>query len=181
MRGAPRTALAAAALLAIAAAGQAAAQVRDWPSRPVPKPLATRAASLPPYEVRTLANGLRVVAVEHHEQPLVSLRLLVGAGTARDAMPKLGVANMVASLLDQGTASRSAQQIAQTIDSIGGQLDAFTAKEYASYYVKVLDEHLSLAIDLLMERIRDGRTTPAHHQIAPQLRIRNSSRTARSD
>ena len=71
MRGAPRRApaLAAAAILAIAAAGPAAAQVRNWPSEPVPKPLATRALSVPPYEVRTLANGLRVVVVEHHEQP----------------------------------------------------------------------------------------------------------------
>src|SRR4029077_3274870 len=48
---------------------------------------------------------------------------------------------------------RSAQQIAQTIDSIGGQLDAFTAKEHASYYIKVLDEHLPIALDLLSDMI----------------------------
>ena len=46
-------------------------------------------------------------------------------------------------MLFKGTTSRSARDIAQTIDSIGGQLDAFTAKEYASYYIKVLDEHLA--------------------------------------
>ena len=46
---------------------------------------------------------------------------------------------------------RSAEDIAQAIDSIGGQLDAFTAKEYASYYIKVLDEHLPMAVDLLSD------------------------------
>ena len=54
-------------------------------------------------------------------------------------------------MLFKGTATRSAEDIAQAIDSIGGQLDAFTAKEYASYYIKVLDEHLPLAIDILSD------------------------------
>src|SRR6185295_17255486 len=49
------------------------------------------------------------------------------------------------------TNTRSAEDIAQAIDSIGGQLDAFTAKEYASYYIKVLDEHLPLALDILSD------------------------------
>jgi predicted Zn-dependent peptidase len=54
-------------------------------------------------------------------------------------------------MLFKGTATRSAEDIAQTIDSIGGQMDAFTAKEYASYYIKVLDEHLPLAVDVLAD------------------------------
>jgi predicted Zn-dependent peptidase len=58
-------------------------------------------------------------------------------------------------MLFKGTASRSAEDIAQAIDSIGGQLDAFTAKEYASYYIKVLDEHLPLAIDILSDIVRN--------------------------
>jgi predicted Zn-dependent peptidase len=58
-------------------------------------------------------------------------------------------------MLFKGTASRSAEDIAQAIDSIGGQLDAFTAKEYASYYIKVLDEHLPLAMDILSDIVRN--------------------------
>jgi predicted Zn-dependent peptidase len=54
-------------------------------------------------------------------------------------------------MLFKGTATRTAEDIAQEIDSIGGQLDAFTAKEYASYYIKVLDEHLPMAVDLLAD------------------------------
>ena len=70
-------------------------------------------------------------------------------------------------MLFKGTTTRSAQVIAQTIDSIGGQLDAFTAKEYAGYYIKVLDEHLPLAIDLLSRSghasgVRARRTSSAN-------------------
>ena len=64
-------------------------------------------------------------------------------------------------MLFKGTTSRSAQQIAQTIDSIGGQLDAFTAKEYASYYIKVLDEHVPIAIDLLSDMVLHPAMAPA--------------------
>ena len=63
-------------------------------------------------------------------------------------------------MLFKGTATRSAEDIAQAIDSIGGQLDAFTAKEYASYYIKVLDEHLPLAIDILSDIVRNPAFSP---------------------
>ena len=59
---------------------QARGQARDWPSEPQPRPLAAHAIEFPPYEIRPLANGMRVVAVLHHEQPAVSIRLLVGRG-----------------------------------------------------------------------------------------------------
>ena len=66
-------------------------------------------------------------------------------------MTRSGIAHFVEHMLFKGTDTRSAEDIAQAIDSIGGQLDAFTAKEYASYYIKVLDEHLPLAVDLLAD------------------------------
>ena len=62
-----------------------------------------------------------------------------------------GIAHFVEHMLFKGTDSRSAEDIAQAIDLIGGQLDAFTAKEYAGYYIKVLDEHLPLAVELLAD------------------------------
>src|SRR5438034_8179413 len=60
----------------------------------------------------------------------------------------------------KGAATRSAEDIAQAIDSIGGQLDAFTAKEYASYYIKVLDEHLPLALDILSDIVLNPAFAP---------------------
>jgi predicted Zn-dependent peptidase len=72
-------------------------------------------------------------------------------GSRHETEPRGGIAHFVEHMLFKGTGSRSAEDIAQEIDSIGGQLDAFTAKEYASYYIKVLDEHLPTAVDLLSD------------------------------
>jgi predicted Zn-dependent peptidase len=72
-------------------------------------------------------------------------------GSRHEPAEQSGIAHFVEHMLFKGTASRSAEDIAQTIDSIGGQMDAFTAKEYASYYIKVLDEHLPLAVDVLAD------------------------------
>ena len=73
-----------AAFLAMVA--PARAQNRPWPSESPPRPLPARESSFPPYQVRTLENGLRVVAVLHHEQPVISIRMIVSAsGNARQS------------------------------------------------------------------------------------------------
>jgi predicted Zn-dependent peptidase len=72
-------------------------------------------------------------------------------GSRHETPAQSGIAHFVEHMLFKGTATRTAEDIAQAIDSIGGQLDAFTAKEYASYYIKVLDEHLPLAVELLSD------------------------------
>ena len=76
----------------------------------------------PPFQVKTLSNGMQVITVAHHEQPAVTMRLLVRAGAAQDPEDKGGLAELVSKLLDQGTTTRSAQQIADQIDSIGGAM-----------------------------------------------------------
>jgi len=102
-----------AGILLLCLAAPTSAQVKGWPSERPPRPLAEHPVKFPPYAVRTLANGLQVVAVSHHEQPAVTLRLLVRAGAAEDPDDKPGVAELTASLLDQGTTARSAEQIAE--------------------------------------------------------------------
>jgi predicted Zn-dependent peptidase len=82
-------------------------------------------------------------------------------GSRHETDRECGVAHFVEHMLFKGTRSRSAQQIAQTIDSIGGQLDAFTAKEYASYYIKVLDDHVPIAIDLLSDMVLHPAMAPS--------------------
>src|SRR5262245_33348587 len=98
----------------------ASAQNRNWPSEPPPRPLQARDAKFPPYEIQTLPNGLQVVAVLHHEQPAVTMRLLVRAGSASDPKDKLGLARLTASLLDQGAGTKCAHDINDAIHSIGG-------------------------------------------------------------
>ena len=81
----------------------------------------------------------------------VTIGVWLTRGSRHEATMRSGIAHFVEHMLFKGTDTRTAEDIAQAIDSIGGQLDAFTAKEYASYYIKVLDEHLPLAVDLLSD------------------------------
>src|ERR1044071_7404496 len=101
----------------------------------------------------TLPSGLRLVTESMPHVRSVTVGVWLKQGSRHESDAESGVAHFVEHMLFKGTTSRSAQQIAQQIDSIGGQLDAFTAKEYASYYIKVLDEHVPLAIDLLSDQV----------------------------
>ncbi len=85
----------------------------------------------------------------------MSIGVWLTRGSRHETAERGGIAHFVEHMLFKGTTSRTAEDIAQAIDSIGGQLDAFTAKEYASYYIKVLDEHLPLAIDILSDIVRN--------------------------
>jgi predicted Zn-dependent peptidase len=81
----------------------------------------------------------------------VSIGVWLARGSRHEPQAQSGIAHFVEHMLFKGTSTRSAEDIAQAIDSIGGQMDAFTAKEYASYYIKVLDEHLPLAVEVLAD------------------------------
>jgi predicted Zn-dependent peptidase len=83
------------------------AQVPNWPAEAPPRPLPAREVQFPPYEIRTLPNGLQVVVVMHDEMPILTLRMLVRAGSVYDPRGKGGLASMAAVLLDQGTTTRS--------------------------------------------------------------------------
>jgi zinc protease len=157
-------------------AAQAAAQARDWPSEQPPRPLAAHEVTFPPYEIRTLGNGMRVVAVLHHEQPAVSIRLLVGVGSAQDPKGKGGVANLMASLLDQGTATRSAQQIADQIDFIGGDVGTGAATDLSFVYSIVMKDSCQTGMDLIADIARNPAFAPEEiarqkDQILSSLRV----------
>jgi zinc protease len=144
-----------AALMFGAAAGDARAQAVAWPTERPPRPLPARDAKFPSYEIRTLANGLQVVAVLHHEQPVVAMRLLVRAGAAHDPSDKAGVATLAASLLDQGTTTRSARQIAEAIDSIGGALGAGAGTDLSFVNVVVMKDSFAFGMELLSDIVRN--------------------------
>ncbi len=102
-----------------------------------------------------LGNGLRLLTERMSQVRSISIGVWLTRGSRHETAERGGIAHFVEHMLFKGTTSRSAEDIAQAIDSIGGQLDAFTAKEYASYYIKVLDEHLPLAIDILSDIVRN--------------------------
>jgi predicted Zn-dependent peptidase len=117
----------------------------------------------------TLANGLRLVTESMPHVRSVSVGVWLTRGSRHEPGDHVGIAHFVEHMLFKGTTSRSAEDIAQQVDSIGGQLDAFTSKEYAGYYIKVLDEHLPLAIDLLSDLV--SRPTFAPEEIEREKKV----------
>jgi zinc protease len=106
----------------------------------------------PKAATRTLDNGLRAFVIADAEQPMVTVRLVLArAGSVNDPAGKPGVAAMTADLLTQGTSSRSAQQIAEAIDFVGGTLSAGADKDGAYVSVSVVKKDFALAMDLLSD------------------------------
>ena len=105
----------------------------------------------PPIVRDVLPNGLRLLTERMPHVRSVSIGVWLARGSRHESLEQSGIAHFVEHMLFKGTATRSAEDIAQTIDSIGGQMDAFTSKEYAGYYLKVLDEHVPLAVDVLSD------------------------------
>jgi predicted Zn-dependent peptidase len=101
----------------------------------------------------TFANGLRLVTETMPHVRSVSIGVWLTRGSRHEPAEHAGIAHFVEHMLFKGTENRSQEDIAQQVDSIGGQLDAFTSKEYAGYYVKVLDEHLPVAVDILTDLV----------------------------
>jgi zinc protease len=136
------------------------AQVPNWPSSRPPLPLSPRPVKFPPYEVRTLPNGMQVIVVMHREQPVVSARLLIRAGNAQDPPGKGGVAGLTTALLDQGTTKRNAQAIADAIDFIGGELHTGAGTDLSFAHVLVMKDSLSFGLELLSEIVRSPSFAP---------------------
>ena len=100
-----------------------------------------------------LANGVRLATERMPHVRSVAIGIWLTRGSRHEPDETAGIAHFVEHMLFKGTDTRSAEAIAQQVDSIGGQLDAFTSKEYAGYYIKVLDEHLAMAVDILSDLV----------------------------
>ncbi len=104
-------------------------------------------------ETTTLPNGLRIISERMAHVRSISLGVWIRSGSRREVGPEGGISHFIEHMVFKGTKHRSAEEIARSVDSIGGGLDAFTAKEMVSYNTKVLDEHLPLAFDVLADLV----------------------------
>ena len=98
-----------------------------------------------------LDNGVRLLSEEMTGSPSVTVGIWVENGSRDERPEENGIAHFLEHLFFKGTQRRTAADIAEEIDAVGGVLDAFTSKEYTCYYAKVLTEHLPLALDLLTD------------------------------
>jgi len=101
----------------------------------------------------TLGNGVRVITETMPHVRSVSVGIWIGTGSRRETSEQNGISHFIEHMLFKGTTTRSAEDIARSVDSIGGNLDAFTAKEMVCFNTKVLDQHLSLAFDVLADLV----------------------------
>ena len=98
-----------------------------------------------------LDNGIRVVAERIPSVKSVSLGIWVGVGSRDESEKEGGISHFIEHMFFKGTRRRNAHDIALEIDSIGGELNAFTTRETTTFYVKILDEHLSKGIDIISD------------------------------
>ena len=131
-------------------AGSLAAQ--DYPKTP-PTPAPLTPAPFPPFNESVLPNGLRLLVVESHKQPIVSLSLNFAAGSTTDPSGKEGLAEMVAGLLTKGAGNRGAEQVAEVIESAGGSLSASVSADFLSINSTVLTSSLPLAFELIGDAV----------------------------
>jgi len=112
-------------------------------------------------ERTALPNGLRVVTERMQHVRSISVGIWIGTGSREESAEQSGISHFIEHMVFKGSKNRSAEQIARSVDSIGGGLDAFTSKELVSYNVKVLDEHLPEAFDIVSDLVRNPRFDPA--------------------
>jgi len=132
-------------------------------------PLAATAADMAPVKFTT-PNGMTVVVLEQHFLPIVELHALIKAGSSQDPPEKAGVANLVASLLDEGTTSRSSKQLAEQIDFVGGSLGAQASEDFTTASARILRKDIDLGFTLLADILqRPGFPKPEFERVRSQI------------
>ena len=129
----------------------------EAPKWNLPKPKADPRLVLPQVQRQRLSNGLEVVLVEHHELPVVTMNLVVKAGSAANPKERAGLASLTADLLDEGTKKRSALEISNALTDIGARLGTAADWDSSSTSITTLTRHLDRALDIYADVV----TNPA--------------------
>ncbi len=106
-------------------------------------------------ERTVLGNGVRVITEKMPHVRSASVGIWIGTGAREESKELTGISHFIEHMLFKGTKNRTAEQIARSADSVGGGLDAFTSKELVSFNVKVLDEHIPQAFDVISDLVRN--------------------------
>jgi len=109
-----------------------------------------------------LSNGLRVVTEKITSVRSISLGVWVDVGSRYESHAENGMSHLIEHMLFKGTKRRTAKQIAQELESVGGNLNAFTSKEHTCYTARIVDEHLVNATDVLADMTCNSRLTPSN-------------------
>ncbi|MDQ7822393.1 MAG: pitrilysin family protein [Candidatus Eremiobacteraeota bacterium] len=105
------------------------------------------------YKKTVLDNGIKVITEEMPFFKSATIGVWVNTGSKDEPLSKNGISHFIEHMMFKGTATRSATEIAELMDSVGGQLNAFTEKEQTCYYARVIDRHVPMAIELLADML----------------------------
>jgi zinc protease len=122
----------------------------QYPTSP-PPPMPLRPVHFPPFTTARLPDGLSLIVVAQHKQPVVTVTLAMQGGAAYDPPAKAGLASIVAELLTKGTESRTADQIAAQVEGAGGSISAGADDDFLRVSISSLAENLPQMIDVLAD------------------------------
>ncbi|MCK8058810.1 MULTISPECIES: pitrilysin family protein [unclassified Fusibacter] len=105
------------------------------------------------FNVKKLSNGITVISRHMDAVRSLSIGVWIKAGSNFETKEQVGISHLIEHMLFKGTDKRSAKEIAETIDGIGGSINAFTSKDCTAYYAKVLHEDAPIAIDILSDML----------------------------
>ena len=120
-----------------------------------PPPAPPRPVTLPRPSEKTLANGLRVIVVPKHDVPLVSAQVLVRTGSEEDTAQFAGLAKLTAGLLNQGTKTKTAEQIARGVEALGATLQADASWDASQVDVNVMSPNFGKAMEFVADVVRN--------------------------
>lgn len=112
------------------------------------------------YEEYTLNSGLKIVTETLPYVNSATIGVWLGTGSRDETAVNNGISHFIEHLMFKGTKKRTAREIAETIDSVGGQINAFTSKDHTCYYIRILDKYLPLAMDVLSDMLNDSLLDP---------------------
>jgi len=145
-----------------------------------PPPPAPEVVNLPPVERFTLKNGLQVILVRNNTLPVVDMQLAVKAGRADERREKVGLSDFVAQMLTRGVKGKDAQQIARSIEFVGGQIRADASYEATLLSCSALAKDTRTCLDLLPAMVADA-TFPASEIEEVRERLRGAVRARKDD
>jgi predicted Zn-dependent peptidase len=112
------------------------------------------------YKKTVLINGIRVVSEKIENVRSVTIGIWIDVGSRDEESDERGVSHFIEHMLFKGTKKRTAKEIASSLESVGGVLNAFTGREYTCYFARVLDEHLNIAVDVLSDILKNAVLNP---------------------
>jgi zinc protease len=116
-----------------------------------PPPGKMKKLSFPSFKEFTTRNNIDVVVVEHHEQPIVTISIVLKTGTAYDPADKVSLADFTVGLLNQGTTDKDSNALATWIESVGGRFEAYSGDDFSTIRINILSEYLDTAYEYLQD------------------------------